>query len=141
MKRKLKNRALKFITTASLLLAVTFSSINLEAKKDVRERSFMFIEGLRMLNLGNLTGAEKIFTELASKFPDMDAAYYYLADINLKTGNLTKASLLQRKQWKQTVQTTGMEFSLPEFTPPQATLTRQQKCTKGYLQEVVQTLH
>ncbi|MDX9782082.1 MAG: tetratricopeptide repeat protein [Bacteroidales bacterium] len=91
MKRKLKNRALKFITTASLLLAVTFSSINLEAKKDVRERSFMFIEGLRMLNLGNLTGAEKIFTELASKFPDMDAAYYYLADINLKTGNLTKA--------------------------------------------------
>ena len=91
MKRKLKNRALKFITAVCLLLAATFSSANLEAKKDVRERNFMFIEGLRMLNLGNLTGAEKIFTELASKFPDMDAAYYYLADINLKTGNLTKA--------------------------------------------------
>lgn len=91
MERHLKNRVLKFVVAISFLLTATLSSLTLEAKRDAREKNFMFIEGLRMLNLGNMPAAEKIFTELTAKYPDMDAAYYYLADISLKSGNLTKA--------------------------------------------------
>jgi len=95
--RKLKNRALKKITVATLLLITTLSFGSLEAKKENRERDFIFIEGLRLLNLGNTQGAERVFTELVSKYPDMDAAYYYLADIQLKSGNVTKALLFTEK--------------------------------------------
>ncbi len=93
----MKNIVLKYTVAGLLFLASLLSFGNLEAKRDNRERNFMFIEGLRMLNLGNVKGAERVFTELSSKFPDMDAAFYYLADINLKSGNLERALQFTQK--------------------------------------------
>lgn len=79
----MKNNALKYTATILLMAVAVFSHNSLDAK-DNRERDFLFMEGLRMVNLGQLSGAEKIFTELTSKFPQMDAAYYNLANIHLK---------------------------------------------------------
>lgn len=91
MERKAKNSIIKYSIRILFLAITILSNTALEAKKDVRERDYLFIEGMRVLNLGQLSGAEKIFSELASKYPDMDAAYYYLASINLKKGDLNKA--------------------------------------------------
>lgn len=91
MRSTLKNNALKHTLTILLMAVAIFSYNSLDAKKDNRERDFLFMEGLRMVNLGQLSGAEKIFTELTSKFPQMDAAYYNLANIHLKKGDLSKA--------------------------------------------------
>ena len=54
MRSTLKNNALKYTATILLMAVAIFSHNSLDAKKDNRERDFLFMEGLRMVNLGQL---------------------------------------------------------------------------------------
>ena len=76
---------------AALLFILTALSSPAFSQNGSREKDFNYIEGLRLLNLGNIDAAEKIFRGLSEKYPSMDAAHYYLSSIYIKKGDLKRA--------------------------------------------------
>lgn len=79
------------LLSAALLFSLTLLFSPASAQVDSREKDFNFIEGLRLLNLGNIDAAEKVFEGLLAKNPLMDASHYYLSSIYIKKGDLKKA--------------------------------------------------
>ena len=79
------------LLSVALLFSLTLLFSPASAQVDSREKDFNFIEGLRLLNLGNIDAAEKVFAGLLEKNPLMDASHYYLSSIYIKKGDLKKA--------------------------------------------------
>lgn len=89
--------SLKFGRSISKILLVTFflflgvSLLSAQQSKEDPLKEVRYLEALRLLNLGHPDEAETLFLSLIKKYPDMDAAHFYLSKIYIKKNDLKQA--------------------------------------------------
>ena len=87
---------------AIILILIGATAWNLEAKapqKTITDstQTAVLLEALKEYNVGNLQKARENFQKLAAIDPTNDAAYYYLANISIKTDDIVSGELYLKK--------------------------------------------